>query len=212
MWRFLRFVAWVLGVAIVVGGILRLTLFVSWTIPDDALLDASMQPTLGSGDTVLVLRRGTPGLGDLVRCRDPEESSRWVVGRIVGEPGDSIELKGRALRVNGTRFDATEACVEPTFFVQHPDTGNQTEVQCSRVEMGGGWHFRGNLVKYKTGNDAKHDVGPDRVYLLSDNRDMHDDSRDFGTLMAEDCRERIVFRLWGSEGWAGGDRRMDVIR
>ncbi len=212
MQRMIKFLTWSLGIAVVVGGILRLTLFDVWVIPGDPLLNASLQPTMGSGDTVLVLTRGIPTLGDLVRCPDPEDSSRYVTGRIVGASSDVVELSGRALLVNGTRFDATEACVESSFTVSHPDTGNETELHCSRVEMGGGWHFRGSAQKVNRGNNFKHTVGAGRVYLLSDNRDMHDDSRDFGTMPEEQCRERIVFRLWGGKGWSDSSRRMDVIR
>ena len=210
--RFVKFLTWTLGICVILGIILRLTLFDVWTIPDDPVLNASLLPTMGSGDTVLVLTRGTPTLGDLVRCADPEDASRFVVGRIAGFGGDTVEIKHTSLTINGTRFDSREACVKSTFTVANPQTGHETKLNCSRVEMGGGWHFRGHDPKLnKAGND-KQVVGAGRVYLLSDNRAMHDDSRDFGTIPEENCKQRVVFRLWGPSGWSDSDRRMTVIR
>ena len=212
MRKLLQFLAWIAGGLVVIGVILRLTLFESWTIPDDPWLAASLQPTLGAGDTVLVLVRGTAGFGDLVRCPDPEDSNRFIVGRIVGVAGDKVELTGRTLLVNGKPFNASEACTEHTVLIKHPETGHEMEIECSRVELAGGWHFRGVLPKPSNREDVKKDVGEGNVFLMSDNRDLHDDSRDFGTLPHASCNQRIVFRLWGPAGWSDSVRRMTVIR
>jgi signal peptidase I len=213
MGKVLRFVLWTVGIAAVVAGVLRLVLFEVWTVPDDPVLAASVAPTLAAGDTVLVLTRGTPGFGDLVRCPDPEEPSVYVVGRIVGLAGDTVEVKGRTLRVNNVTYNATEACAEPHFDIEHPQTGHRVEMDCSRVEIGSGWHYRASIGgKSQHHGDKEKKVGPGKVFLLSDNRDMHDDSRDFGTLEAGLCGERIVFRLWGSEGFGESSRRFEVVR
>jgi len=215
MQKALRFILWVLGIFIVLCIVARIALFESWVLPDgnvEPLMAASIEPTLSGGDTVLVLTRGTPGFGDLVRCPDPETPSRWIIGRIVGVSGDMVELTGRSLRVNGKSYNATDACTQPYFNVKHPDSGTQLEMQCARVEMGSGWHYRGTARKYKKSNNKRKRVGEGMVFLLSDNRDLHDDSRDFGTLPAESCKERIVFRLWGAAGFSDSERRFTVIR
>jgi signal peptidase I len=212
MQKLLRILAWTVGGFAVVCVLLRLTVLETWTVPDDPWLAASVAPTMRAGDLVIVLTAGSSAFGDLVRCPDPEDASRFVVGRIVGQSGDNIELVGRTLRVNGTPYNATEACAEGNFTVDHPDSGDETELECSRVEIGGGWHFRGALPRHNRQNDVKKDVGEGRVFLLSDNRDIHDDSRDFGTVAQEACKQRIVFRLWGAGGWTDSDRRMTVVR
>lgn len=213
MSKYLRFLAWTVGIIAVVVGLLRLVLFEAWTVPeDDSWLGASVAPTLQAGDTVLLLTRGTPGFGDLVRCTDPEDPSDWVIGRIIGLERDQIEVQEGSLSVNGTRYRSAEACKKTEFTIEHPDTGSEIELRCSRVEMGGGWHFVGSLTKRKKSDNKKHQVGVGLVYLLSDNRSFHDDSRDFGPVPAESCSERIVFRLWSSDGWSDSERRLDVIR
>ncbi len=50
------------------------------------------------------------------------------------------------------------------------------------------------------------------LFLLSDDRSYHDDSRDFGTVPADSCTGRIVFRLWGKEGWCDDKRRMTFVQ
>lgn len=211
MQKFFKFLLWT---GVILGGIVllgRAFLFEVWTVPDGSWVAASSAPTLAGGDTVLVLTRGEPSFGDLVRCKDPEKDG-YVVGRIVGTSGDQVELKGRSLRVNGVRYDTSEACAEPRFTIRHPDTGDEMEFQCGRLDIGGGWHFAGISSRYDAGNDHSHRVGQGRFYLLSDNRDVHDDSRDFGTVPVESCQGPIFARLWGIGGWSQAARRLDVIR
>jgi signal peptidase I len=161
---------------------------------------------------VLVLTRGGAVFGDLVRCPDPDDNARYVVGRISGLSGDSIELLSRTLRVNGTRYDSTDACTKPTVSVPNPETGTPVEMQCARVDMGGGWHYRVTALKHNPSNNHKKEVGPGKVYLLSDNRDMHEDSRDFGTIDEANCQQRVFFRLWGANGWTDAEHRLNFIR
>jgi signal peptidase I len=212
MEKALKFLLWTVGIFVALCLLGRALLFETWTVPDDPVLAASVAPTLGAGDLVLVLTVGESNFGDLVRCPDPDDNTRYVVGRVVGMPNDNVEVKGRSLFVNGTRYDAQEACQEPVFTVAHPDSGAQVEMLCSRAELGGSWHFRGTDKQFNASNNARHDNGPNNVYLLSDNRDLHDDSRDFGAVPHASCHQRIFFRLWGGGGWTDGKSRLTFIR
>ena len=213
MHKYLRFLAWMVAIIAVVIGLGRLLLFVSWTVPeDDPWLANSLEPTLGPGDTVLVLVRGTPGFGDLVRCTDPDDPNGWVVGRIVGVAGDTVEVRGASLRVNNTRYDSTEACQKSQFTIEHPDTGAEITLNCARVDLGGTWHYRGSALEHTPADEKTITVEEGAVFLLSDNRSYHDDSRDYGTVDLASCKGRIVYRLWGREGWSDDTRRMDTIR
>ena len=212
MEKALKFSLWTLAILGGLFGIGRLFLFETWTVPDDPYLAASVAPTLRAGDLLIVLTVGESEWGDLVRCPDPDEPSRFVVGRVIGMPGDHVEMKAGSLRVNGKRYDATEACKEDELEVAHPETGSPMTVKCARAELGNNWHFFAKAPKYRRENDFKHATGSQNVYLLSDNRDLHDDSRDFGTLEKASCNQRILFRLWGAEGWTGTDARLTFIR
>jgi signal peptidase I len=206
--KFLKFLFWVAGTISVIVLILRLTILNVWTIPDDLVLDSSMRPTLASGDLVVMLTVGQRGFGELVRCTDPEDAQRFVVGRIVGLAGDTVQITNPVVTVNGTKYDRSDGCNNVT--VPHPRTGSPVQVGCSRVEMAGGWHFRANGPSVES--PSTHKVGEGLLYLLSDDRGFHDDSRDFGAIPVESCKNLIVFRLWGKAGSDDVASRFTYIR
>lgn len=212
MSKFLKAVLWTAIALGLIGGLLRALLFVTWTLPgDELLLGASVEPTLRTKDTIVLLTRGKRGFGDLVRCKDPDDPTKFLIGRILGVEGDVIELKGRRVFVNSKVYDIKQACPEGRYWFIHPNTEAEVEMQCGVVEMGGGWHYRGNEKKAVQPTAFKAEVGEGMVFLLSDNIDFHDDSRDYGTLEASSCTEKIVFRLWGEAGFKDADRRMMFI-
>jgi signal peptidase I len=208
---FVRGLLIVVGVLAVVGGVLRATVFEPWTVPDDPILALSIAPTLSGGDVVLLWTVGERGFGELVRCPDPEDPQRWVVGRIVGLPGDTVEVSPQGIvTVNGTRYNVSDACTDSRIELQD-DKGNQYELTCSRVEMAGGWHYRGMVAGESADRPITHEVGPDLVYLLSDDRTLHDDSRDFGAVDKASCKDLIAFRLWGKDGFFSSKTRFDYV-
>lgn len=211
MGKYQKALLWTVLIVGAIAGLLRALLFKAWKLPDDPVLAASVGPTLGDRDTVIILFRGTPTFGDLVRCVDPENPGRYSVGRIAGVEGDKIDVDGYRLIVNGKKYDNYSACKKPTFTVAHPTSGAEVELQCDVVEMGGGWHYRGYSNKPFVSEKRSYTIGEGMVFLLSDNRELHDDSRDFGQLPLTACKERIVFRTWGKEGWSDSDHRFTFI-
>lgn len=211
MGRFFRGLVWIAGILAILGVLLRLTLFNIWTVPDDPSLAASVAPTLAEGDALLLLTRGSPGFGDLVRCVDPYDAQRFVVGRVAGVEGDVVETEGRRLRVNGRAYDGQSSCPKPTLTILHPTTLSEVKIRCDVVEMGAGWHYRGYAPTPFKATSMTREVGPGMLFLISDNRDFHQDSRDFGAIPAASCPNRIVSRLLGKEGWGDSERRFTYI-
>jgi signal peptidase I len=211
MHKFVKAVLWTIVGLALLGGVLRVLLFKTWALPDDLQLAASIEPTLHNKDTVVLFTRGKRGFGELVRCKDPDDPSRYSIGRIVGIEGDLIEIKGRRLYVNGKSYDSAQACPVGKYSYVHPHTEAEIELQCSIVEMGGGWYYRGNEKKVAPQTVVKTEVGVGMVFLLSDNIDFHDDSRDFGTLERSACTEKIVFRIWGVGGFKDEEKRLSYI-
>jgi signal peptidase I len=213
MGKWLRGLLWTAGILGVIGLIGRALVFDVWTLPDEAGFGAALAPTLRPGDMVLLLKRGQPGFGDLVRCTDPQDPKLFVVGRIAGLPRDHIEIEGASLSVNGHPYNAESACPDRRYTIAHPTSGEVIDLACEEVTMGPGWHFRGHSKKPLFGAlKTTADVGEDMVYLLSDDRDYHDDSRDFGAVPRSTCKERVVFRLWGKQGMKDDPWRFEVIR
>ncbi len=68
----------------------------------------SMEPNLHHGQFIIVSKAaywfGDPQRGDIVVFSREKESTR-VIHRIVGMPGETIEIKGGELFVNGERWD-----------------------------------------------------------------------------------------------------------
>lgn len=213
MEKFLRGLAWTAGILAVIGLLLRALVFDVWTVPDDdPKLIASLAPTLRGGDIVLLLKRGEIGFGSLVRCTDPEDPKGFIAARIAGLPGDSLDVEGRQLSVNGIAYNGETACPQPSYAILHPSSGEPITIFCDRVSMGGGWHYRGYGKKAlfaQPKSVAK--IGEGMVYLLSDDRDYHDDSRDFGPVPRMSCKGPIVFRVWGKDGFFGDPQRFEVI-
>ena len=69
----------------------------------------SMQPSLLNGEFVLVNRLaykfGQPQLGDIIVFHLPSDPDLEYIKRVIGTPGDVVEIKGRKVYVNGERLD-----------------------------------------------------------------------------------------------------------
>jgi signal peptidase I len=61
----------------------------------------SMLPTLSEGDRIVAFPAREYGRGDLVVLRDPVDPESRIVKRIIALAGDTVEIYGGALRVNG---------------------------------------------------------------------------------------------------------------
>ena len=214
--KLLKGLLWTAGILGAILVVLRLVAFKVWTVPDDPVLAASVAPTLRAGDVVVLLTRGVPAFGELVRCPDPADPQRSIVGRIGGVPGDKISFRNSTIVVNGKEYGGQSRCEEgSTVEVPHPTSGVPVVVSCELVEMGGGVHKRGSVPEADRiplpPAEESTTVASNMVYLVSDNRDYHDDSRDFGLLPRASCSERIVFRLWGKGGFKDEGGRLTLI-
>jgi signal peptidase I len=212
MGKLFRALAWIAGVLLIVGVVARALFLDSWVVPDDPKTSAAVAPSLAGGDTVLYMFRNQPAFGDLVRCKDPDDATHWVVGRVVGLSSDTVEVNGRDLTVNNKRYIGEMACAQEKIEVPHPTAGSTVEIVCDQVEIAGHPHLRGFSGQAPVVSPLKKTVGQGMVFLLSDDRSYHDDSRDFGTVPAESCTGRIVFRLWSKEGWKDDKRRMSFVQ
>jgi signal peptidase I len=131
--------AWILGIFGVICGLLYAFVFETWTIPgDDAQLAASIEPTISVGDAVLVFRSTSLDVGVLARCPDPDAPGRFVVGRVIGQANDTLDISGGTFLYNGTSVSSPVAC--DTFHYRHPVSGEDIELHCSYEEFAGITH------------------------------------------------------------------------
>lgn len=199
-WRVLFWVTLVLGAIV---GIARATALRWWTIPEgDPYLEASIAPSLRGGDLILLWRATKPKFGDLVMCPEPDRPDRLVIGRVFGEPGDQIKVEGPKVYVNGRAAETEHACENRVFKVAHPSTGQELEQNCDIEAVGGHSHKRGGTTGHGVlPAPANQKVDEGRLFLVSDNRLLPYDSRDFGLVDASTCTETVVFRLVSRDGF-----------
>lgn len=198
---------------LVAGGVLvplYLFVFDLWRVPsDDPLLTASIQPTLGAGDLVVVTRHTTVTRGNLLRCGDPQAPGRYVVARAVGAPGEHIAIEGDVVSIDRQRMPSPRACEQPFRTVVDPATNEEIELSCA-IEDYGEMTF-GTLRSPKAPRPpAAAVVAPGQWFLVSDDRHVHLDSRDYGEIDPAGC-QHIVFRVVGAKGFLDSETRLAVI-
>jgi signal peptidase I len=163
---------------------------------------ASMRPTILEGDVVLVdrlaydlkvpltdivlARLGDPRRGDIVTFSSPADGVR-LIKRVVGVPGDVVEMHGNHLVVNGE--EAQYAEIER----ESPAHAGQHGIAAVReVEAVAGSE---RVVQWLPGRASRSSFGPvtvpkDQYLMLGDNRDNSEDSRYIGFVP----REKLIAR------------------
>jgi len=171
-------------VAVILALFVRTFVFQAFKIPT-----GSMKPNLLVGDHLLVnkfifaptasaLERALLPMrpierGDVVVFKFPEEPERDFIKRVVGLPGDALELKNQTIHINGMPL------LEPYAHYQFPPMGD------GQVD----------------GFDLRRKYGPVTVpeghyFMMGDNRDDSQDSRFWGFLPASYVKGRALFIYW----------------
>ncbi len=205
-----RITFWVLGVSGAILLVLYLGFFDVWTVPvDDPLLSAAIEPTLRAGDVVVVTRRTDVSRGDLVRCDDPQAAGRYIVARAISKFGDTIEV-GESVSIDGKRTPSPRPCDPPTAVLHDPQSNEDETLTCS-VEEYGDMDFEALRSNDHPLPALKVVVESGKWFLVSDDRHIHLDSRDFGQVEGRTCKH-IVFRIVSAAGFlADGKHRLTVI-
>jgi len=210
---FTRALIWIAITTAVLIGLLRATAIRWWRIPtNDAWLGASVTPTMNPGDLVVLWRLTVPAKTDLVLCPEPGAPERVVIGRIAAAgPRDEITTIDSSIEVNGRRIGTERGC--GTFTVTHPRSGDQLQQLCSVEDYDQSLYTRGNIIQGIENPKPmkKMQLEDGEVFLISDNRQFPFDSRDFGPVKRDTCRETFVFRLWSQSGFFSGVNRFDII-
>lgn len=132
----------------------------------------AMAPALLPGDHVIVHKAAyhavEPRRGDVVAYRYPDENGTIFLHRVIGVPGDRIEVRHQTVSVND------EILTEP--YVQHTDPSS----------MAG--NVRDNLGPVTVPVDA--------YFIMGDNREESLDSRFLGPINKERIAGQALFIYW----------------
>ena len=168
---------------------------------------ASDAPTLLPGDLVVanvsaydftvpftyisLFKVSGPERGDLVVCRLPHSRPNAVyVKRVVGLPGDEVEIRNHHLLLNGSPVELTE--LDRAMYREFDEPGRLGTVVATERNDG-----RQHLVTFTPGQDVFANHGPTKVrpghyFLLGDNRDNSRDSRQHGPVPRKDILGKVV--------------------
>ena len=174
-------------VAVILALFVRTFVFQAFKIPT-----GSMKPNLLVGDHLLVNKFGSApaalGLerallplrpiqrGDVIVFKFPEEPERDFIKRVIGLPGDALELRNQTVYINGAPL------MEPYAHYLFPPAGDEV----------------GETL------DLRRKYGPVSVpaghfFMMGDNRDDSQDSRYWGFLPESYVKGRALFIYWSFE-------------
>jgi signal peptidase I len=122
---------------------------------------------------------GTIKRRDVIVFKYPEEPDRDFIKRVIGLPGETVEVREKKVYINGTALD------EPyVHFLQAPSADSEFhEVTSSDVRQ----------------NYGVVTVPPDHYFMMGDNRDNSQDSRYWGFLPRENIKGKALVIYWSYE-------------
>ena len=147
---------------------------------------ASMYPTLHNADRMILSKVGDIHRFDVVILKAPDENVEYIK-RVIGMPGDTVEMKSGVLYINGKKVDQpfinTEALVKQTVFID--DFTLESLTGESKVPEG-------------------------KYFVLGDNRGVSKDSRMIGFIDRSAIEGKAVFTIWPF-GRIGGQKNYGYL-
>jgi signal peptidase I len=217
-----------IGVAVAVALLLRAFVVEAFQIPS-----GSMIPTLEVGDHIFVskfayglsipftdmklLQYAQPERGDVIVFKFPNDHSIDYIKRVVGLPGDVIEMRQEELFINGRpvprqRVPRVYRCNDGP---PHPDSllhgaaaglvADDDDCELWMETLGKVEHET-VLEPHRGGRDfGRTVVPPGNVFVMGDNRDNSSDSRVWGTVKLDLIKGKALIVWWSratSEGYS----------
>jgi signal peptidase I len=175
--------------------IIFVLIFTSYVAQATQVPTESMKPTILVGDHFFldkvifpanypaVIRRYLPHRSvdrlDIVAFKSPTDGNIPFVKRVIGVPGDTIEIRDKAVHVNGKKLDEPyKIHVDSTTYSADPWTPEELKVRDNY----------GPVV-----------VPPDHYFVMGDNRDNSNDSRYWGFVEWDEIIGKPLFVYWSYE-------------
>ncbi len=134
----------------------------------------SMMPNLEDGDRIILSKISKIERFDEIAFQAPDSEDNYVK-RVIGLPGDTIEMRDDQLLVNGK--PVKEPYLEDIKSIlpsEDPLTNNFTLMEITGEEV----------------------VPEDKLFVLGDNRRVSKDSRSFGFIDEEEVIGDVKMRIW----------------
>jgi signal peptidase I len=177
-------------IAVLLALVIRQCGVQAFTIPSGSMMD-----TLLVGDYILVNKflygpelpfteSRLPGLrsphrGDIIVFKYPQDEKRDFIKRIIGTPGDTVQVRGEQVLVNGAAL---------------------VERYVKRVDSGLGDRGQPSYCGYAYGCEPTV-VPPDSYFVMGDNRNNSQDSRYWGFVKKDKIKGKafLIYWSWDSD-------------
>jgi signal peptidase I len=156
-----------------------------------------MEPSLQVGDYLFVSKFiyqfVEPQRGDVAVVLLPSDNATTYIKRLVGLPGDKVQMKAGSVYINGERVPQEE--------VERP-AGEHGELYRETLPNGRSYLIRELGEHMPLDDTAVFEVPAGHYFFLGDNRDNSVDSRVtgmMGSVPRENLRGRLAVIVWNSK-------------
>lgn len=147
----------------------------------------SMDPTLHDNQRLITSKLSNLERQDIITTKEPDNQSLYVVKRIIGLPGDQVEMKNNILTINDKTYD------EPyldEFKEQFKEDALADEYSYNSAFQ----EQAANATSFT--DDFSVTVPADQYFVLGDNRLISKDSRIFGFVDQSLIQGKVILRFW----------------
>ena len=154
---------------------------------------------------IYVVKRDPPKRGDIIVFMYPKDESFYYIKRVIGVPGDKVELRNKVLYINdkmiardlGSTSESDKVFKtldDPKYSSSNLDLYNEHLDNVDHFIMLDKTNFMGETYGPIT-------VPPDSLFVMGDNRDFSNDSRFWGFVPMKNVKGKAIviwLSLWVS--------------
>ena len=138
-----------------------------------------------------------PQRGDVIVFKYPRDPSINYIKRVIGLPGDTLEIKNKSIYINGTPYPR-KPIAEKKFMDDMDEAFKNYNFNFYQVQTGETSHvIQENSDNIYNSDRPPQTIPPEKFIVMGDNRDHSADSRTWGFVSREHIKGKALF-VWFS--------------